>query len=101
MRVSRRPFAHAIFESRAFRQTTQTGFSAITIDLPSPNRERLPYGLFDPQEAVGFERISEPARQASEPSKQPETFCNAALEDGARSQARDKGRLTRDFPDGQ
>ena len=83
MRLSRRPLAHRLSENRAFRQTAQVGFLAITIGFRSRKRERIPHGIFDTQEAIGFDRISQQARQAATSSKWLETHGYAALEEGA------------------
>ncbi|MDU8946698.1 hypothetical protein [Ovoidimarina sediminis] len=55
---------------------------AITIDFRNHHRERTTNGLFVPQEAVGFERVSQKTGQAPALAKQLEADGNAAFEDG-------------------
>jgi hypothetical protein len=81
MRLSQRPVAHLFFGNRAFRQTAHSGVLAFTIDFPSRYCERHTDGLFVPQEAIGFERVSQQAGQAPAKAIQLETGGNAAFED--------------------
>ena len=82
MRLSRRPVAHVVFGNRAFRQTAPSGVLALTIDFPGHYSERITHGLFVPQEAARFERVSEQTGQAPALPIQLEARGDAAFEDG-------------------
>ena len=82
MRLSRRPIAHLFFGNRAFSQTAQAVGLVPTIDFRIHYRERTTYGLFAPQEAVGFERVSRKTGQAPALAIQLEPDGNAAFEEG-------------------